>query len=100
MLTPVRHHSWDVSPKEAISLQRELAEHINLSDQHGSFNTVAGIDLGIKGEVVRAAVVVFKLPELEMVECVSSERPLAFPYVPGLLSFREAPAILDALEGL
>jgi len=100
MLTPTRHHPWDMTPKEAISLQRELAQYINLSDQHGPFNTVAGIDLGIKGEVVRAAVVAFRLPELEMVESVSSERPLAFPYVPGLLSFREAPAILDALERL
>ena len=100
MLTPTRHYPWDLPPKEAISLQRELAQYIDLDDHHGPFKTVAGIDLGIRGGLARAAVVVLKLPGLEIVEQVCSERPLTFPYVPGLLSFREGPAILDALASL
>jgi len=100
MLTPIRRHSWDLPPKEAVSLQRELVQYIDLDDHHGPFKTVAGIDLGIKGGLARAAVVVLTLPELEIVEHVCSERPITFPYVPGLLSFREGPAILDALAGL
>jgi deoxyribonuclease V len=61
---------------------------------------VAGIDVGIKDGLARAAVVVLTLPQLELIEQACAERPATFPYVPGLLSFREAPAILDALATL
>jgi len=65
-----------------------------------TYRTVAGVDVGIKGELARAAVVVMALPELSILERVVIERPVTFPYVPGLLSFREAPAILEALARL
>jgi len=100
VLVPTRPHPWDLSPREGISLQRELARHIDLTDRHGPLKTVAGIDVGIKDGLARAAVVVLRLPQLELIEQACAERPATFPYVPGLLSFREAPAILDALATL
>jgi deoxyribonuclease V len=100
MLVPRHHHRWDVSAREAIELQRELAQRISLGDDVHAPHTVAGVDVGIQGHVARAAVVVMSLPELEAVERIVVERPVTFPYVPGLLSFREAPAILDALSRL
>ena len=100
MLVPSWCHPWDLTPKEGIALQREIAPSIDLNDHHTTFNTVAGIDVGLKAGVARAAVVVMGLPELEILEQARAERPVTFPYVPGLLSFREAPAILDALANL
>ncbi|MCD6520233.1 MAG: deoxyribonuclease V [Anaerolineae bacterium] len=100
MLVPVIRHRWDLSPQEAIALQRELVSRIIQKDVLPKITTVAGIDVGVKGGVARAAVVVMRFPELEIIEHVRAELPLAFPYVPGLLSFREAPAILEALAKL
>lgn len=100
MLTPVRDHPWDVSPQEAIAIQEELASHIDTSDALGVCQNVAGIDVGLGEETAQAAVVVLTLPDLEIVERVRAERSLNFPYIPGLLTFREAPVILDALARL
>lgn len=100
MLTPVRDHPWDVSPQEAIAIQEELASHIDTSDALGVCQNVAGIDVGLGEETAQAAIVVLTLPDLEIVERVRAERPLNFPYIPGLLTFREAPVILDALRRL
>ena len=95
-------HRWDVSPKEAVAIQRKLCARVVVADRLGPVQRVAGIDVGFKdrGAVVRAAVVVLQYPELTLVEQVVSERPAQFPYVPGLLSFREAPVVLDALAKL
>ncbi|MFO7916558.1 MAG: deoxyribonuclease V [Anaerolineae bacterium] len=100
MLMPVRHHPWDVSPQEAIAIQEELASDIDTSEALGNCQSVAGIDVGLGEETARAAVVVLTLPDLEIVERARAERPLNFPYIPGLLTFREAPVILDALARL
>ena len=100
MLLPVFQHSWDLTPKEAIALQRELASRIELDDSTDHFDTVAGVDVGLKGGIARAAIVVLSFPGLEIVERVCAESPITFPYVPGLLSFREAPVILEAMSRL
>jgi deoxyribonuclease V len=95
-------HFWNLSPVEAIALQRELRAHLILTDQLGPVRRVAGVDVGFEadGTVTRAAVAVLSYPELGVLETAIARRPTEFPYIPGLLSFRELPAVLDALEGL
>jgi deoxyribonuclease V len=61
---------------------------------------VAGVDISIRNEQARAAIVVLRWPELEPVEQATAVRPVEFPYVPGLLAFREMPSILDAFGRL
>lgn len=73
-----------------------------LADDPGAVHTVAGVDVGFEegGAIARAAVVVLSFPGLTPVAHAVARRPVRFPYVPGFLSFREAPAILDALDQL
>jgi len=97
MLAPTLQHPWNLSPKAAVTLQRELAHNIDVHNAVERVDTVAGIDVGVKGDMARAAVVVLTFPDLQPVERLSVDRRVTFPYVPGLLSFREAPAILEAL---
>lgn len=101
MLQPVHRHAWDMEPREAIALQRRLAEQVVLHDAlPRPPHTVAGIDVGLPrgASVARAGIVVLALDGLETLEEVAAEEPISYPYVPGLLSFREAPAILAALS--
>lgn len=91
------YHSWDVSPEEAQAIQLSLAGKVSLVPDFGEVKRVAGIDMSAK-DVARAAVVILSYPELEVLEVKRAEKPLDFPYVPGLLSFREGPAILAAFE--
>ncbi len=95
-------HPWDVSPQDAIRLQTELASQV-ITDQPLSLDSlalVAGIDVSVKNNISRAAVVVLRYPELDIIETALADRPTTFPYVPGLLSFREGAVILDALRKL
>jgi len=95
-------HSWDVTPKEAIAIQERLRQAVNTSDDLGTVRYVAGIDIGfVKNKTVtRAAVVVLSFPDLLLQEQAIAHLPTTFPYVPGLLSFREASAALEALSSL
>ncbi len=97
MLVPVCRQRWDLSPHEAMALQRELVQQLDRSGDGRSIHSVAGIDVGLKAEVVRSALAILSYPDLGLIEQVCAERPVSFPYIPGLLSFREAPVILDAL---
>ena len=83
-------------------MQRELRGHLILTDQLGPVQRVAGVDVGFEagGTVTRAAVAVLRYPELDVLETATARCPTTFPYVPGLLSFRELPAVLAALEQL
>ena len=101
-LTPVHDHAWDLSPAEARALQLALAARTELADRFGAIALVAGIDIGFEqaGKITRAAVAVLRLADLQTVECQIVRRPTAFPYIPGLLSFREIPAAVDALATL
>jgi deoxyribonuclease V len=95
-----RLHSWDVTPSEAVALQRKLAGQVDVSSPLGDFCHVAGADISYDrhSSTLYAGVVVLKLPELNVVERRSARTRATFPYVPGLLSFREIPALLAAFE--
>ena len=85
-----------------MALQRELRRHLIVTDRLGSVRRVAGVDVGFEadGTVTRAAVAVLRYPDLVLLETAIARRPTEFPYLPGLLSFRELPAVLEALERL
>jgi deoxyribonuclease V len=83
-------------------MQRQLAHEVVLSDELGDVNLVGGVDVAFDegGATAGAAVAVLSFPELELLDSASARLPLRFPYVPGLLSFRETPAVLEAIAGL
>lgn len=91
------YHKWDVTPQEAHAIQLLLAGKVSQKPEFGQVKTVAGIDMSAKG-VARAAVVILSYPALEVLEIERAEKPLDFPYVPGLLTFREGPAVLAAFD--
>lgn len=95
-------HPWDVTPAEARAIQERLRTRLETEDRLGPVRRVAGVDVGfdMRRRLTRAAVAVLAFPSLERVAHALALRPTTFPYVPGLLSFREVPAILDALERL
>lgn len=95
-------HAWDVTPKEAVALQRELAGQIRLTKLDRPLETVAGCDVSYnkRSPELYAAVVVVTIPELIPVETVTVKKTVTFPYVPGLLSFRECPPLLEAFSRL
>lgn len=95
-------HRWDVSPAEAREIQERLRHRVIMQDRLGKVTTVAGVDVGFEdhGSITRAAVALLSLPGLELIEHRIAKLSTHFPYVPGLLSFREVPAVLDALRQL
>ncbi len=95
-------HDWDLSPKEAMALQTRLATAVVRRDDFGRIARVAGVDVGFEdgGATTRAAVVVLDVPSLQPLASAVARQPTRFPYVPGLLSFREIPSVLAAMEKL
>jgi deoxyribonuclease V len=93
-------HPWDVSPEEATQIQKRLAPEVTEDSLPSDVETVAGIDVSIRDDTAQAAVAVLKLPDLELVDRAIHRTEVPFPYVPGLLSFRETPPVLPALEQL
>jgi len=95
-------HTWNLAPAQAVELQRRLAAQVVCEDALGPVRYVAGVDVGFEAgnTVTRAAVVVLDFPALIVADQAVARRPTAFPYIPGLLSFRELPAVLDAFARL
>lgn len=91
-----RLHSWRVTPKEAARIQLRFRSKVELTDRLPRIRRVAGADLAFDREGKRAiaGVVVYSFPEMREIERLWGKSPVRFPYVPGLLSFREAPALL------
>lgn len=93
-------HDWNLPPMEAAQLQTKLREKIDLTWDGRPVKTIAGVDVSTAKERARCAIVVFEFPDLSPLEAVTAGVPLVFPYIPGLLSFREGPAVLAAWEKL
>jgi deoxyribonuclease V len=93
---------WPRTIEQAQIVQDQLRDRVILDDRLGEVRWVGGADLGFEeqGTIARAAVVVLSFPELERVEYAIARMPTPFPYVPGFLSFREVPAILQAFRQL
>jgi deoxyribonuclease V len=95
-------HRWDLAPAEAVALQARIRDRVETRDRLGPVRYVAGVDVGFEqgGAITRAAVAVLAVPGLQLADFSVARRPTRFPYVPGLLSFREIPAVLRALARL
>ena len=94
-------HSWDVTPKQAIQIQLRLASLVHEETLRGRVRTVAGVDCAFFRDTGRVIVVgvLCSVPDMTVLEESRCILPCTFPYVPGLLSFREAPAVIKAVEG-
>ena len=95
-------HAWDVTPGEAVALQKRLAADL-ITDRPidlPAVRLVAGVDVSVKEGRSQAAIVVSTFPDFRVVETVTTERPTPFPYIPGLLSFREGPVLEEAFARL
>jgi deoxyribonuclease V len=97
-----QRHEWGLTAEAAIEIQQSLRQAIITEDDFGTVQFVAGIDVGFEdqGATTRAAVAVLSYPDLKFCDHAIARRPTTFPYIPGFLSFREVPAVLDALETL
>ncbi|NMG07007.1 deoxyribonuclease V [Brasilonema sp. UFV-L1] len=96
-----QRHAWSLTVDEAIKIQEELRDEVITEDKlKEPVQFVAGVDMGFEadGTISRAAVAVLSFPDLQLQETSLARRPTTFPYIPGFLSFREIPAVLDALE--
>ncbi len=95
-------HRWDISPKKAIELQRGLARKVKLQPLAGDIHTVAGTDCAFLdgGRRIIAVAVLCDAKSMEVIDSADVTMPCNFPYGPGLLSFREAPAVIAAVKKL
>ncbi len=95
-------HEWQVSPTQARDLQLGLADRISRNNEVGDLQLIAGVDISAADSrgIARGAVVVLRYPGMVLAETRAVEGRPGFPYVPGLLSFRESPLILAACREL
>jgi deoxyribonuclease V len=95
-------HDWSMTPREAVELQRRLAPRVVVAPPRRAPRTVAGLDVSVGRfeKTCRAGAVLLEIDTLRVLARSRVTRPVPFPYVPGLLSFREVPVLLDALAEL
>ena len=93
-------HSWDVTPKEAIQIQQQLRTKVMPHGKVATPSLIAGADVAFVEDTAVACVVVLSFPRLDIVETVVHKEKVSFPYIPGLLSFRETPALAQAFGKL
>jgi deoxyribonuclease V len=93
-------HSWHPAPSDAIEIQRNLKKRIRLQFPAKKISIIAGADASFKHGKAVGAVAVLSFPELEVLEAVVKSRPLTYPYISGLLTFREGPVLLDCFKAL
>ncbi|WP_128545855.1 deoxyribonuclease V [Larkinella soli] len=95
-------HEWNVTPEGAVELQKQLRSRIRIEPPDRPFETIAGCDISFNKfeETVYAGIIVLRLATLEVIEEVGVISRATFPYIPGLLSFREIPSLLEAWQKL
>lgn len=95
-------HDWNLTPTEAVELQKELRGQVHIEPLNRKVNLVAGCDISFNkfSDIVYAGIVVLRLPELDVIDSATVTTQISFPYIPGLLSFRETPALLQCWERL
>jgi deoxyribonuclease V len=101
-MRPLNLHRWDVTPKEAVKLQAALKEAVALKNDFDVIRVVAGADVAVEKEAKRAyaGLIAYSLPDLREISRQGAVGKVTFPYVPGLLAFREGPILSRALEEL
>lgn len=94
--------TWQGTPKEAIAFQKQLRKKVDIRPFEGTLNYIGGADISLNrfSEIIFAGIIVLKYPELEVVEYATLQSTTTFPYIPGLLSFREAPALIEVWQKL
>ncbi|MGH9801960.1 MAG: deoxyribonuclease V [Blastocatellia bacterium] len=99
---PIPLNSWNLTPKEAVEAQKEWRSLVRIEPLKREVKTIAGADISFNrfSEVIYSGIVVLSLPDLRIVETSSVRSMARFPYVPGLLSFRETPSFLECWEKL
>ena len=97
-----RLHDWNVTPYQAIQIQRDLADKVSVKAFRGDINFIAGVDCAFydDGKKIISCAVLLEYPDLRLIEYKLAHQTVTFPYIPGLLSFREAPCCLEALSNL
>ncbi|MCS7233347.1 MAG: deoxyribonuclease V [Synergistetes bacterium] len=95
-------HKWNITPEEAIKLQNELRSKIVLENRVdiSRLEIIAASDLAYDGDIGYAVVLVYSYPRLSLLEKISVKKEVKFPYIPGLLAFREMPLLIDAASRL
>jgi len=93
-------HEWNLSPEEAVRLQDNLKARLHLKWKERPVRILAGVDVSVRGPLAHCAIVLLEYPSLTPLEGVCAEVSLVFPYIPGLLAFREGPAVLAAWQQL
>ncbi len=91
-------HNWSLSPKEAIALQKRLASEVRIQPLATRFKIIGAADISYCRHTgcLIAVILSFKWPSLDLIESVHHVCKVSFPYVPGLLSFREVPPLIEA----
>ena len=98
----IKVHSWNVTPKQAISIQHKLRDRIKTFDDFDSLKKVGGVDVGFVKEknLSCAALVIFSYPDMKILDVITCSEPISFSYIPTFLAFREVPVVLSCFEKL
>jgi len=99
-MTKTGLHAWNLKPDEAVKVQIALRNRLVLEWDGRKVKTIGGVDVDLEENKARAAILVLRFSDLTPLEGVTADAPLVFPYIPGLLAFREGPAVLAAWERL
>lgn len=93
-------HRWELTPTEAVAMQRALASEVRLAPLEKAPGRIAGVDVSVRNGVAQAAVIVVDAATMQPLDGATWREPARFPYISGLLSFREIPTLLQAFERL